>query len=156
MQPIDWNSLKFERPVGGDAVKVESFAGKNEVFMNYGIGLNDVIAFPPVDKLDEMRFTQKSKSLGTDVSLLGVVRNGKPSYLAIGSLSSTDRYNQPVDDFRREMLDFQDAEMRVQYLCKKGAVIKGARTKSIDMPKFKDRKKVDEPNVKDVVIVEYV
>lgn len=154
MQTINWNELQWNRPVGGPATTVPSFEGKNEVFMNYGIGLNDVISFPPIDKLSEMRVAQKSKSLGVDVSLLKVVRNGQPSYLAVGSLSTIDANYEPIDNFRREMLDFQDAESRVQYLCKKGATIKGARKEKRTMTTFKDRK----PNgseEKEVVIVEY-
>lgn len=155
MQNIDWKGLSWNNPVGGAAVATESFTGKNEVFANYGIGVGDVIAFPPVEILDQCRFTQKSKSLGVDVSLLRVVRNDKPSYLAVGSLSTMDANQQPVDDFRKEMLDFQDAELRIQHLCKKGAVIKGVRKENRDMPVFKDRK-VTGSESKQITIVEYV
>ena len=91
MQNIDWKGLSWNNPVGGAAVATASFTGKNEVFANYGIGVGDVIAFPPVEMLDQCRFTQKSKSLGVDVSLLKVVRKKKfcstPCFSAISKIS---------------------------------------------------------------------
>lgn len=152
-QNFNWDA-EWKKPTGGEAVTAASFEGKNEIFNNYGVAVGDVIAFPPVEMLDKMRFTQKSKSLGTDVSLLRVYRNDKPSYLAVGCLSTTDANREPVDEFRREMLNYQDAEARIQYLCKKGAVIKGVRKEKKAMTAFKDRK----PNgseEREVTIIEY-
>jgi len=152
-QNFNWDA-EWNKPTGGEAVTAASFEGKNEIFNNYGIAVGDVIAFPPVDKLNQMRFTQKSKSLGTEVSLLRVYRNGDTSYLAVGCLSTTDANREPVDEFRREMLNYQDAEARIQYLCKKGAVIKGVRKEKKAMTAFKDRK----PNgseEREVTIIEY-
>lgn len=152
---IDWNNLDWNNPVGGSAVEVASFTGKNEVFINYGIGVGDVISFPPIELLPKCRVEQTSKSLGKQISLLKVVRNDQPSYLAVGALSTTDANRDPVDDFRREMLDFQDAEMRVQHLCKKGATIKGVKKETKTMTDFKDGK----PNgtiQKEIVVVSYV
>lgn len=155
MQSINWNSAQWQNPVGGAINQVNSFEGRNEIFINYGVAEGDVIEFPPVSMLPNMRFLQHSKSLGVDIPLLRVLRNGNPSYLAVGCLSTTDADRMPVDDFRREMLDYQDAESRVQHLCEIGARIRGVRKEKRNMTTFKDRKP-DGSKEKDVVIIEYV
>lgn len=116
---------------------IELLRGAGESFINYGIRLGDTIVFPALGK--EVVKEQPIRVGSTAVaSLIGVERNDKGDFLAMGSLARRDKDNNAACPFSQDLLGFIDHETRFANKLA-GRTIKCVAMKEMQVRKFVDR-----------------
>ena len=102
-------------------------------FNTFGIQVGDVIEFPAYE---DMVVVAQPVREGSQIMqyLVGVIKNGKPNYLALGSLTRRDVNREYTCDFTKQMGELGDNEKRLMFL--QGKKITAKETKDIKVQAF--------------------
>jgi hypothetical protein len=138
------------------AVNAEALKTSGIPFASYGIALNETIEFP--DSWDDSVLYQQPVRPGSNAmqTLVGVLRNGKPSYISMGTLRRLDAHNEPTCPFTAEMAKMDNDYERLEALF--GKKIKCTGSTKIDIQDF-DRltgTRLDTTHEGPAPIIEYV
>ena len=131
MIQIDYNSLpqlpqanvRPVRRVSPDEIKTTGV-----VFNTFGMRVGDVIEFPQYD--EKLVVVEQPVRKGSTAMqyLVGVMRNGKPDYLSLGTLTRTDIDRKPTCAFTQQMSEMNNNEERLQFLAGKKITCKETKT----------------------------
>lgn len=136
---------------------LEALKTSGIAFATYGIREGDVVEFP--DSLEEAQVFQQPVRSGSTAqqTLVVVERNGKTTYLSMGSLRKQDVNREFTCPFTKEIGEMNNDFERLAYLC--GKKIKAVSSKTIKAQAF-DRltgERIEGQTVDQVVpIIEYV
>lgn len=97
------------------------------VFNTFGIRQGDVIEFPQYEGIVVVEQAVRKGSTAMQY-LVGVLRNGKPDYLSLGTLTRTDIDRVPTCEFTRQMGELNNNEERLQFLAGKKITCKETKT----------------------------
>lgn len=102
-------------------------------FNTFGIQVGDVIEFPAYE---DMVVVAQPVREGSQIMqyLVGVIKNGKPNYLALGSLTRRDVNREYTCDFTKQMGELGDNEKRLMFL--QGKKITAKESKDIKVQAF--------------------
>ena len=113
------------RPV--NRVSKDEIKNTGVAFNTFGIQVGDTIEFPSYD--DVIVVSQPIRPNSEILQyLVGVMRNGKPNYLALGSLTRSDVNRQPSCEFTAQMAAMNNNEERLQFLAGKKITAKESKT----------------------------
>ena len=119
------------RPV--NRVSKDEIKNTGVAFNTFGIQVGDTIEFPSYD--DVIVVSQPIRPNSEILQyLVGVLKNGKPNYLALGSLTRSDVNRQPSCEFTDQMAAMNNNEERLQSLA--GKKITAKESKTIKVQKF--------------------
>ena len=102
-------------------------------FNTFGIQVGDVIEFPAYE---DMVVVAQPVREGSQIMqyLVGVIKNGKPNYLALGSLTRRDVNREYTCEFTKQMGELGDNEKRLMFL--QGKKITAKESKDIKVQAF--------------------
>ncbi len=138
------------------AVNAEALKTSGIPFATYGINVNDTIEFP--DSWDDADIFQQPVRVNSNAvqTLVGVLRNGNPSYLSMGTLRRQDADRNYTCDFTKEIGEMDNDYVRMEALF--GKKIKCTGTKQVKIQDF-DRltgQRLDTTHEGPVPVIEYV
>lgn len=102
-------------------------------FNTFGIQVGDVIEFPAYDDIIVVAQPVRPNSEIMQY-LAGVIKNGKPNYLALGALTRQDVNREYTCEFTKQMGELGDNEKRLMFL--QGKKITAKETKDIKVQAF--------------------
>lgn len=108
-------------------IATDQIANTGVAFNTFGIRQGDVIEFPSFESaiVVSQPIRQGSQVLQY---LVGVSRNGKPDYLALGALTRTDIDRNPTCEFTKQMGELNNNAERLQFLAGKKITCKEMKT----------------------------
>lgn len=134
---------------GRAVVKVNSTDLKN-VGINAGafaVHTDDVIEFPEGEPLVVSQPISKAEN-ANKAYYVGVIRNGKNSWLPVGALTRRDASGNPLGSFQEEMLRYPSFEEI--YAALAGKKIKGGRMIEHEFAVFENGERTDKTRVRSV------
>lgn len=112
---------------------LEALKTSGIAFATYGMRKGDVVEFP--DSLDEAQVFQQPVREGSTAvqTLVVVMKNGKPTYLSMGSLRKQDVDRNYTCKFTQEMGELNNDYDRLAALC-------GKKIKAVDEKRIKSQR----------------
>ena len=122
-------------------------------FAAFAIHEGDVIEFDDVDVPHVVSQPVRETPNSPVAYYLGVTRNGKASYIGVGTLTKRDAEGSPLDDFRREML--KQPSFKEIWSELRGKKIRGSRMRTYKFPVFKDGQRTEETQERQMCEITY-